>query len=91
VRAYRAILEASESSGFGVIVPELPGCISAGETRDDARRNAVEALHLHLQGLQDDGIPLPAPAPLDAPLPAWLTEGTPPWREAERLLVTPKP
>ena len=91
MRAYRAVLEAGEDASYGVIFPELPGWVSAGESREAARRNAAEALDLHLVGLQEDGIPLPEPAPLDAPLPTWLTKGKPTWHEVERLIVTPNP
>ena len=63
MRVYRAILEAGEGAGYGVVFPELPGCVSVGETRRVAERNAAEALHLHLLGMQEVGIPLPEPAP----------------------------
>ncbi len=91
MRAYRAILEAGDESGYGVVFPELPGCISVGETREAALRNAAEALQLHLEGLEADGIPFPEPRRLDAPLPSWLTDGIPPYRETERVSIAPKP
>lgn len=91
MRAYRAVLEAGGNGNYGVIFPELPGCVSAGESRRAAKRNAAEALHLHLLGLQEDGIQMPEPAPIEAPLPAWLTKGIPTWREVERLRIAPIP
>jgi predicted RNase H-like HicB family nuclease len=47
---------------FGVVVPDLPGCFSAGDTLDEAMTNAREAILLHLEGLLDDGKAFPAPS-----------------------------
>lgn len=91
MRAYRAILETGEDASYGVIFPELPGCVSAGKSREAAKRNAAEALGLHLAGMREDGIPLPERKPLHAPLPRWLTEGSQSWREVERMNVSPNP
>ena len=44
---------------YGVVVPDLPGCFSAGDTLDEAMTNAQEAILLHLEGLLDDGKPFP--------------------------------
>lgn len=48
-------------SDYGVTVPDLPGCFSAGESMDDALSNVVEAIECHLEGMLQDGEPLPAP------------------------------
>ena len=53
----KVILEPSENGGFTVIVPALPGCISEGETREDALRNIREAIELYLEPVEDD-VPL---------------------------------
>ncbi|MDR0250687.1 MAG: type II toxin-antitoxin system HicB family antitoxin [Burkholderiales bacterium] len=45
---------------YGVVVPDLPGCFSAGATLDDAIQSASEAILLHIDGLLDDGEPIPA-------------------------------
>jgi len=50
---------------FGVVVPDLPGCFSAGDSLDDALSNSREASLLHLEGLLDDGQPFPAPTPIE--------------------------
>ena len=50
----QALLEPSEEGGFTVSVPSLPGCISEGETRDEALRNVREAIELYLEPLDDD-------------------------------------
>lgn len=48
------ILEPSEEGGYTVIVPSLPGCISEGDTREDALRNIREAIELYLEPVEDD-------------------------------------
>jgi predicted RNase H-like HicB family nuclease len=49
-------------SDYGVSVPDLPGCISAGSTFSEALSMAKEAIELHLDGLREDGRPLPVPS-----------------------------
>lgn len=43
------VLEPSEEGGYTVYVPSLPGCVSEGETRDEALRNIREAIELYLE------------------------------------------
>ena len=81
VRYYPAIVEAGDQPGFGVFFPDLPGCVSAGATVQEAAARAEEALALHLAGMVEDGETLPDPTPLDR-LPA-----DPDVREVARLLV----
>ena len=54
----------TEKHAFGVIVPDLPGCFSAGDTLDEAIEQAREAIVLHLDGLLDDGEDIPPPRPM---------------------------
>lgn len=49
----------AQGSGYGVTFPDLPGCISAGKTREEALERAVEALGGHIAALKADGEPLP--------------------------------
>ncbi len=63
---YIALLRKEEDSDFGVDFPDFPGCVTAGTTLDEAKDNAVEALFLHIQGMMEDGDPVPAPSSLDA-------------------------
>ena len=49
---------------YGVVVPDLPGCFSAGDTLEEALSNAQEAILLHLEGLLDDHQAIPEPSPL---------------------------
>ena len=40
--------------------PDLPGCVATGETREETEKNMYEAIQLHLEGLREDGLPIPA-------------------------------
>jgi predicted RNase H-like HicB family nuclease len=55
------VIHKDPESDYGVTVPDLPGCFSAGETVDEALVQAVEAIELHLDGLLQDNEPLPTP------------------------------
>lgn len=60
---YPIIIHKDENSDYGVIVPDLPGCYSAGSTIEDAIANAHEAIECHLEGmlLDNESIPLKKP------------------------------
>ncbi len=51
---FKVILEPSDEGGFTVYVPVLPGCISEGETKQDALENIREAIELYLEPVEDD-------------------------------------
>ncbi|MBI3680836.1 MAG: type II toxin-antitoxin system HicB family antitoxin [Acidobacteria bacterium] len=63
---YIAYLHKDQKSDFGVSFPDFPGCVTAGKTLDEARRLAPEALALHIEGMIEDGEPIPEPSILDA-------------------------
>lgn len=50
----RVVLEPSDEGGFTAIVPALPGCISEGDTREEALANVREAIRLYLEPVDDD-------------------------------------
>ena len=50
----KVILERSEEGGYTIYVPSLPGCISEGETTEDALTNIREAIELYLEPVEDD-------------------------------------
>ncbi len=52
----RVVLEPSDEGGFTVFVPGLPGCISEGETREEALHNIREAIALYLEPIEDDAL-----------------------------------
>jgi predicted RNase H-like HicB family nuclease len=57
---YTVLLEPDpDEGGFTVTVPELPGCVTQGETLDEALAMAREAITLHVEGLAADGLPVP--------------------------------
>jgi len=60
MREYTIILDLdTEDGGYTVTVPALPGCITEGDTREEAIANAKEAILLYLESLQKDGEPIP--------------------------------
>jgi len=50
----KVVLEPSEEGGYTVFVPSLPGCISEGDSREEALRNIKEAIELYLEPVEDD-------------------------------------
>jgi predicted RNase H-like HicB family nuclease len=60
------VIHRDADSGYGVTVPDLPGCFSAGDTLDDAIESAREAIACHIEGLLMDGEPIPARASLES-------------------------
>jgi predicted RNase H-like HicB family nuclease len=76
---YVALMD-GEAGAYGVVVPDLPGCTSAGATTDEALRNAIEAVRLWAEDAIADGEELPAPRSVetlraDAEVAAALAEG----------------
>ncbi len=55
----KIILEASEDGGYTVYVPSLPGCVSEGDTKEEALANIKEAIELYLESIRERGIQLP--------------------------------
>lgn len=58
MRQYVILIEKGEDN-FGVFAPSLPGCVSVGKTRQEAIDNMYEAIQLHLDGMAEDGDPIP--------------------------------
>lgn len=58
---YMVILEQGEN-GVGAYVPDLPGCVAVGETKEELLRLIGEAVELHLEGLREEGLPIPEPS-----------------------------
>jgi predicted RNase H-like HicB family nuclease len=59
--SYIALLHKNEGTSYGVSFPDVPGCISAGDTFEEAVANAAEALAGHLVLMRADGDVIPAP------------------------------
>ena len=62
---YPVVLHKDPNSDYGVTVPDLPGCFSAGETIDEALTEVVEAIECHIEGLLIDGEPVPSPTSIE--------------------------
>jgi predicted RNase H-like HicB family nuclease len=62
---YAIFLEKDPGSDYGVTVPDLPGCFSAGTTVEEALENAEEAILTHIEGLMMDGDAIPNPSSID--------------------------
>lgn len=58
---YMVVIERGESS-WGAHVPDLPGCVAVGETRDEVIGLIREAVALHVDGLRREGLPVPKPS-----------------------------
>ena len=61
MKKYAIIIEPGPAN-FSAYVPDLPGCISTGATAAEVERNIQEAVALHVEGLAEDGQPIPEPA-----------------------------
>jgi len=61
VMRYMVVIERGETS-WGAHVPDLPGCVAVGESREEVRRLIREAIEFHIDGLRQDGLPVPAPS-----------------------------
>ncbi|KAI9133106.1 type II toxin-antitoxin system HicB family antitoxin [Acaryochloris sp. CCMEE 5410] len=62
---YPVVIHKDTDSAYGVTVPDLPGCFSAGDTMDEAMSNVVEAIECHVEGLLLEGEDIPLPQPMD--------------------------
>ena len=62
---YIAIVHKDANTDFGVSFPDFPGCITAGQTVDEAKDSAQEALAFHVKGMIEDGDELPVPSKLE--------------------------
>jgi predicted RNase H-like HicB family nuclease len=58
---YTVIYEKGPMS-WGAYVPDLPGVISVGDSREEVEGSILEAIELHLEGMREEGLPVPEPA-----------------------------
>jgi predicted RNase H-like HicB family nuclease len=57
---YGVVIEKA-GQNYSAYVPDLPGCISTGDSIEAAEDNIREAIRFHVEGLQEDGLPIPEP------------------------------
>ena len=60
MKRYLMIIEPTET-GYSIYSPDIPGCVSTGQTREEAERNMREAIEFHIEGLKQEGYPVPEP------------------------------
>ena len=58
MRKFLVIIEKGGSS-YGAYSPDLPGCVAVGATREEAEEKMYEAITFHLEGLREEGLPIP--------------------------------
>ncbi len=58
---HAVVIEQGERN-FSAYVPDLPGCVSVGDTLDEAKAQIHEPIELHLEGMRKDGTPIPKPS-----------------------------
>ena len=61
MKKYLIIVEKTDT-GYSAFSPDVPGCGSVGDTKDEVERNIQEAIEFHIEGLREDGLPIPAPS-----------------------------
>lgn len=57
---YAVVIERAEHN-YSAYVPDLPGCVATGQTVAEVEQEIREAIRFHLDGLREDGLPIPAP------------------------------
>ena len=62
---YPVVIHKDPECAYGVTVPDLPGCFSAGDTLEQAVEHAEEAIECHLEGMIEDGEAIPEPKPVE--------------------------
>ena len=58
---YAVVIEKGDN-GYGAYVPDLPGCIASGDTKEEVKKLIHEAIEFHIEGLKENGEPIPQPA-----------------------------
>ena len=59
-----AVIFAKGDTSYGAYVPDLPGCVAVGESLEEVKRLIREAIAFHLDGLREEGLPIPEPTTL---------------------------
>ena len=57
---YAVVIEQAEGN-FSAYVPDLPGCVATGGTLSEVEREIREAVAFHIEGMKEDGLPIPSP------------------------------
>lgn len=57
---FMIVVEKTET-GYSAYSPDIPGCIATGETKEETEQNMYNAIEMHIEGLIEDGLPIPEP------------------------------
>lgn len=61
MNTYRFLIVVEDAgANFSAYSPDLPGCVATGATRDETEKNMYEAIRMHIEGLKEDGLPVPS-------------------------------
>ncbi len=63
---YAIVIEKIPGSNYSAYVPDLPGCVATGDTREEIERLMQEGIEFHLEGMREDGDPIPEPTTIVA-------------------------
>jgi predicted RNase H-like HicB family nuclease len=66
VSSYAVVIERASDGGYGVWSPDLPGVVALGDTEAEALQEMRQAIQFHLDGLREDGLPIPQPSTVAA-------------------------
>ena len=58
---YLIVIEKGPTN-YGAYLPDLPGCVAVGDTEEEVRRLIRDAIEFHLEGMREDGLPIPPAA-----------------------------
>ena len=58
---YVVVIEQAQDGSYSAYVPDLPGCVSCGDSVDEVKQLIEEAVHLHIESLRNHGEPVPPP------------------------------
>jgi predicted RNase H-like HicB family nuclease len=60
-RRFLIVVERAADGSFSAYVPDLPGCVSCGDSTEEVRESIKEAIALHIEGLRAEGLGIPEP------------------------------
>jgi predicted RNase H-like HicB family nuclease len=84
MRRYVALLHPDATGGYGISLPDFPGCISAGDSMAEAADQGALALRLHVEGMMEDDLAIPEPRSAEA-----LKKLMPDWFEGATIVLVP--
>jgi predicted RNase H-like HicB family nuclease len=59
MKRFAIVIERATDGGYGAYAPDLPGCVGMGATKEETIQNMAEAIQFHLEGLKEEGLPIP--------------------------------